>query len=120
MMAFANIGLTPDRGVSYLLPRVVGLRRALDFTLNRRALTADEALGWSLVNAIADDQAEAAVHVARKISDGPAVALGQARRLLRAAHDVNRDEHAVDEGRTISWALMQEESRSLMEGLSSL
>lgn len=42
-MAFANIGLTPDRGVSYLLPRVVGLRRALDFTLNRRALTADEA-----------------------------------------------------------------------------
>ena len=39
-------------------------------------------LGWSLVNAIADDQAEAAVHVARKISDGPDVALGQARRLL--------------------------------------
>jgi 2-(1,2-epoxy-1,2-dihydrophenyl)acetyl-CoA isomerase len=71
MMAFANIGLTPDRGVSYLLPRVVGLRRALDFTLNRRVLTADEALRWSLVNAIADDQAEAAVHVARKISDGP-------------------------------------------------
>jgi len=74
-MAFANIGLTPDRGVSYLLPRVVGLRRAL---------TADEALGWSLVNAIADDQAEAAVHVARKISDGPAVALGRARRLQRS------------------------------------
>jgi len=48
-------------------------------------------LGWSLINAIADDQAEAAVHVARKISDGPDVALGQARRLLRAAHDVNRD-----------------------------
>ena len=119
-MAFANIGLTPDRGVSYLLPRVVGLRRALDFTLNRRVLTADEALRWSLVNAIADDQAEAAVHVARKISDGLAFALGQARRLLRAAHDVNRDGHAVDEGRTISWALMQEESRSLMEGLSSL
>lgn len=114
MMAYADIGLTPDCGVSYLLPRVVGLRRALQLTLTRATLGADEAAEWGLVTSVAEDPAAAAAELAGGIAAGPATALGQARRLLRTTYDVPRAEHAENESATISAAVVTPEAVELI------
>lgn len=113
-MAYANIGLTPDCGVSYLLPRVVGLRRALALTLTRATLDATEASEWGLVTSVADDPVASAAELADTIAGGPATALGQARRLLRTAYDVPRPEHADDESATISASVSTPEAVELI------
>lgn len=53
MGAFAAVGLTPDTGVSYLLPRAVGHQRAVELTLGGRRLTGAEAVDWGLAAACA-------------------------------------------------------------------
>jgi len=55
-MAYTAVGLTPDGGTSFLLPRVVGARRAMEMTLLNRVLNAQEALEWGLVNQVVPGQ----------------------------------------------------------------
>jgi 2-(1,2-epoxy-1,2-dihydrophenyl)acetyl-CoA isomerase len=101
-LAYAGVGLTPDCGISYFLPRLIGQRRALELALANRVLSADEALDWGLVNRVVPDgelmaQAEA---LAASLAAGPPAALGHAKRLLR--REVPLDEQLEDESRTIS------------------
>jgi len=115
-MAYAGVGLTPDCGTSYLLPRLVGQRRALELALTSRVLTAAEALEWGLVNKVVPDaelhaQAEA---MAARLAAGPTQALGQAKRLLRA--DTELDEQLEDESRTIA---SQSSSAEGQEGIAA-
>lgn len=51
-MAYTRAGLSPDGGSTYLLPRLVGLRRAQDLMLTNRLLTSAEALDWGLVTSV--------------------------------------------------------------------
>ncbi|GAB2527914.1 enoyl-CoA hydratase/isomerase family protein [Paramicrobacterium agarici] len=83
---YADIGLTPDCGVSTLLPEAIGTRRALELTLTSRRLDAREALDWGLVNEVTTDAAltARARQVAAAWVDGAAAAFGQAKRLVRA------------------------------------
>jgi len=55
-LAYAGVGLAPDCATSFLLPRIVGRRRALELFLTNRLLGADEALEWGLVNRVVDDE----------------------------------------------------------------
>ena len=48
-MAYTKAGLSPDGGSSYLLPRLIGLRRTQELMITNRVLTAAEALEWGLV-----------------------------------------------------------------------
>jgi 2-(1,2-epoxy-1,2-dihydrophenyl)acetyl-CoA isomerase len=92
VVAYTAIGLTPDGSGSWMLPRLVGLRRALDLTLTNRPLTAAEALAEGLITRVVDDDAlaEEALAVAQKLAAGPTGALGAAKRLLRGSfgHDL--------------------------------
>lgn len=54
-MAYTRAGLSPDGGSSYLLPRLVGLRRTQELMITNRVLTAAEALDWGLVTAVVPD-----------------------------------------------------------------
>jgi 2-(1,2-epoxy-1,2-dihydrophenyl)acetyl-CoA isomerase len=115
-MAYAGVGLTPDCGTSYFLPRLIGQRRALELALTSRVLTAAEALEWGLVNKVVPDaelhaQAEA---MAASLAAGPTKALGQARRLLRA--DAELDQQLEDESRTIA---TQSSSAEGQEGIAA-
>ncbi|WP_405148710.1 enoyl-CoA hydratase-related protein [Sphaerisporangium sp. NBC_01403] len=87
LTAYAQAGLTPDCGTSWLLPQVVGLRRALALTLTDRRLTAGEAADWGLVTDVHPDEelAKSARQAAARIAAGPFPALGRTRRLLRNA-----------------------------------
>jgi 2-(1,2-epoxy-1,2-dihydrophenyl)acetyl-CoA isomerase len=54
-MAYTKAGLSPDGSSSYLLPRLVGLRRTQELMITNRVLTAAEALDWGLVTAVVPD-----------------------------------------------------------------
>ena len=92
VLAYTAIGLTPDGGGTWLLPRLVGLRRALDLTLTNRRLTAEEAVAEGLATRVVPDDALAdeALALARSLAAGPTGALGAAKRLLRGSlgHDL--------------------------------
>lgn len=93
VMAYTGIGLIPDGGSTWYLPRVIGVRRATELALTNRVLSSEEACDWGLVNRVvpdADLQSEATA-VAAKLAAGPTRALGAAKRLIRQSldHDLN-------------------------------
>jgi 2-(1,2-epoxy-1,2-dihydrophenyl)acetyl-CoA isomerase len=84
LMAYTKIAATPDGSSTYFLPRLVGLRRALELYLTNRTLTAREALEWGMVTRVVPD-AEFRAHVAalaRELAQGPTKAFGGAKRLF--------------------------------------
>lgn len=85
LSAYTNVGLTPDGSTSWSLPRLVGLRRALELTLTNRVLDAQEAVAWGIATRIvADDELDGeALAVASKLAAGATSALGGAKRLVR-------------------------------------
>ena len=110
--AYAGVGLTPDCGLSYLLPRAVGSHRALDLALSGRVLTAGEAESWGLVARVAaDDQvADEAGRLATAMAAAPTYALAETKRLLRRAWEVDRRSSAVDEVDTIARAVTTDDA----------
>lgn len=84
VMAYSKIGACPDGSSSYFLPRIVGLRRAMEIHYTNRALSAREALDWGLVTRVhADAEFRAAVATfAAELAQGPTLAYGAAKRLF--------------------------------------
>jgi 2-(1,2-epoxy-1,2-dihydrophenyl)acetyl-CoA isomerase len=85
--AYTGVGLTPDAGCTFLLPRAVGYKRAMELFLTNRVLGAEEALEWGLVNqVVVDDRVqETAVALAARLASGPTRAFGGVKRLLAEA-----------------------------------
>jgi 2-(1,2-epoxy-1,2-dihydrophenyl)acetyl-CoA isomerase len=83
-MAYSRIAATPDGSSSYFLPRLIGLRRALELYLTNRVLSAREALDWGLVTRVVPDaELRTAVDgLARELAAGPTLAIGGAKRLF--------------------------------------
>ena len=73
LQAFANIGLVPDGGATWILPRVVGWRRAVELSMMAERLPAETALEWGLINRVVDDAElmDEAMQVANKLAGGP-------------------------------------------------
>ncbi|WP_072804215.1 enoyl-CoA hydratase/isomerase family protein [Rhodococcoides yunnanense] len=102
--AYSAVGLSPDCGVSELLPRVVGMRRAARILLDGKVLTADEALDWDLITDVVDDDEinPRADDIAARLARGTFPAIGQTRRLLRASGTRSYADHLDDEALTIA------------------
>jgi 2-(1,2-epoxy-1,2-dihydrophenyl)acetyl-CoA isomerase len=81
--SFARIGLVPDGGSTWLLPRLIGLARARELSLLAERLTAEQALAWGLINRVFDDQAllDESLRLAEALAQGPTIALGAMRRM---------------------------------------
>jgi 2-(1,2-epoxy-1,2-dihydrophenyl)acetyl-CoA isomerase len=102
-LAYTNVGLTPDAGTTFLLPRIVGARRATELLLLNRGLSAAEALSWGLVNeVVTDEQLPArALQIAEQLARGATRALGATKRLI--AHSLGAFEsQMVLESETIA------------------
>lgn len=114
--AYTAVGLTPDCGVSWLLPRAIGTTRATDLMLDSRKLPAEEAQRIGLVTRVveADELLDEALALARRLADGPAHALGQARHLIRASYGDGFDAHLDLEAETIARAAATAETQTLM------
>jgi 2-(1,2-epoxy-1,2-dihydrophenyl)acetyl-CoA isomerase len=83
LQAFRRIGLVPDGGSTYLLPRLIGKARAMEMALMGEKVPAKTAVDWGLANrCVPDDQLmAAALEVAKNLSTGP-WALGAIRKLI--------------------------------------
>ena len=83
-MAYSKIAASPDGSSSYFLPRLIGLRRAMELYFTNRVLTAREAADWGLITrAVSDAELMATVDaLARELAQGPTRAFGTAKRLF--------------------------------------
>lgn len=113
VFAYPAIGLTPDCGVSYLLPRAIGQQRALGFALSGRPLSAQGALAQGLVTEVVEDAAARGRDLATTLAKGAAGAFGDSRRLLRASWTRGRATSAADEAVTLGTRGQGEEARAL-------
>lgn len=102
-LAYTGVGLAPDCGTSFLLPRIVGRRRAMELLLTNRTLGADEALAWGLVNEVVDDAdvLSRAQTLAARFAAGPTEAYAAVKRLMDAA-DPGLEAQMAREGRAIA------------------
>jgi 2-(1,2-epoxy-1,2-dihydrophenyl)acetyl-CoA isomerase len=82
--AYTGVGLTPDAGCTFLLPRTVGYKRAMELMLTNRVLDAETALSWGVVNEVVDDDKllDAATAWAARLAEGPVGAFGAVKRLM--------------------------------------
>jgi 2-(1,2-epoxy-1,2-dihydrophenyl)acetyl-CoA isomerase len=97
LQAFTRIGLVPDGGSTWLLPRLIGLARAKELSLLAERLPAETALQWGLINRVVDDAQlmPEALKLAEKLANGPTVALATARKLYWAS-PINTYEEQLD------------------------
>jgi 2-(1,2-epoxy-1,2-dihydrophenyl)acetyl-CoA isomerase len=88
LLAFRRIGLVPDGGATYLLPRLIGKARAMELTLLGERLPAKTALEWGMINRCVPDAdlMTTAMAMAKTLADGPA-ALSHIRNLIWASLD---------------------------------
>ena len=74
LQAFARIGLVPDGGSTFMLPRLVGWGRAMELSMLAERLPAEQAAGWGIVNRLYennDAMMEGAMGIARQLANGP-------------------------------------------------
>ena len=95
VMAYTGIGLSPDCGTSWFLPRLVGVKRALELAITNRVLSAAEALDWGIVTAVVpDDELAAATDaLVAQLASGPTAAFGAAKRLVHGSLEHTLDQH---------------------------
>src|SRR6059058_2230445 len=84
IQVFSRIGLVPDLGSTWLLPRLIGRQRALEMMLTNAPLSAGAAKDWGLVRDVFDDDKlmDGAMALARKLAEGPTRALVATRALV--------------------------------------
>lgn len=94
LQAFRRIGLVPDGGSTWLLPRLIGKARAIELSLLGEKLPAAKALGWGLVNRVfADGELmKNALEMGRELAAGPTIALGLIRQLYWESPDNTYEE----------------------------
>lgn len=87
MSAFANIGLVPDGGLSWLLTQQLGYARAYQLAIEAEKIDAARALDWGLVNRVVPDHVilENALQWAQSLCERAPVALASTKRVFRAA-----------------------------------
>lgn len=103
-LAYTGIGLSPDGGATWLLPRLIGLRRAQELCLRNTRLRAEEAVAIGLISRVCEDGRleEEAWAVARELAGGATAALGATRRLLIDSFSRTLETQMELEGRSIA------------------
>jgi 2-(1,2-epoxy-1,2-dihydrophenyl)acetyl-CoA isomerase len=117
--AYGKTGLTGAESSTFFLPRLLGLRRAMELVLLNPRLDATAARDWGLVNAVfpTDGFHERVLDVAARLSTGPTEALGIAKGLIHQAAGVDRLDFHLD--REIEALARIADSTDFAEGLDS-
>ncbi|MFH8572974.1 enoyl-CoA hydratase/isomerase family protein [Streptomyces sp. NPDC017993] len=111
--AYTAIGYSPDGGVSWFLPRLIGPKRALELLLTNRRIPAAEAAAIGLVSrVVAPGQlATEAAHTAEMLRRGPTAAFGATRRLVASGLTDDLGPHLDREGGALAAAAVSDEGR---------
>ncbi len=94
MLAFSKIGLVPDSGINWFLPRLIGYARAYEMALTAAKIPADTALAWGMVNRVVPHEQlmETAAAWARSVASGPTLAYGLTKRAMNKSWRMSLDE----------------------------
>ncbi len=86
-LAFGRLGLVPDSGLTWTLPRLIGPARAFEMAVSGETIGAEKALNWGLVNQVvpAEQLPEIVTAWALSLADGPALAFGLTKSAFRQA-----------------------------------
>lgn len=118
LQAFVNIGLIPDAGGTWLLPRHLGMQRAMGLAMLGERLPAAQALEWGLIwQVVEDDQVlAAATELAARLARGPTLALAHIKRSLHQAMD-----NTLPEQLLVERALQRDcgQSQDFIEGVTA-
>lgn len=109
MQAFVNVGLVPDCGSTWMLPRMIGRARAQRMMMLGERITADTAFDWGMVSEVVEDAdlMPRAMEIAKKLAAGPTKALTLIRRGLRESMES-----------TLSETLLMERNNQRTAGLT--
>jgi len=82
LQAFRRIGLIPDGGATFVIPRLIGKVRTMELMLLGERLPAEKALEWGMINRVYDDAElmPETMKLAKDLADGPTLALGLMRK----------------------------------------
>ena len=118
MVAYTRAGLVPDGSSTYFLPRIVGLKRALELTLTNRMFSAQEALQWGLVTRVVPDNELLAQTsaMAVQLAAGPTRAYGISKRLLHSGWTETLETQMENESQAIANSARTADAR---EGITS-
>ena len=85
IQSFANIGLIPDSGGSWVLPRLIGQARAMAITLTGEPVKAETAERWGMIYKAVDDEAliTEATALAERLAKGPTRGLAETKKRIR-------------------------------------
>ncbi len=91
LQAFVNIGLVPDGGASWMLPRLVGKARATEMMMLGEKISGDQAVAWNMIyKCVEDDQLQAEARaLATRLANGPTLAYGIMRQNILTALEQN-------------------------------
>ena len=105
-MAYTGAGLTPDGASTYVLPRLIGIRRTKELMLTNRLLSATEAQDWGIVNRVVEDQdlLGEAEKLVQTLAHGPTQAYGAVKTLLLSAFSEALETQLEMESRAIAQA----------------
>ena len=84
--AFVKIGLSPDCGGSFFLPRAIGEKLAAELFMTGETVSAERAAQFGMINRVvpADDLMTAALTLAKKLAEAPTASIGRIKRMLNA------------------------------------
>lgn len=113
VQTFMKIGLVPDLGGAFLLPRLVGLSRAKELALLGEAIEAGQARDMGLVNRLVapEELMPTALDLARRLAEQPRHAVALAKRMLNRSFERSMDETLETEWLTQSFLFSTDDSR---------
>ena len=116
--AFVRIGLSPDGGGTYFLPRLVGYARACELTMLPTVINAKKALDWGLINWIvsSDSFENEVIKIAERLAAGPTSAIGRTKSLLDRTYEYSLIEQ-MEEERIAQ--IQNAENKNYREGLKA-
>ena len=102
VQSFAQVGLIPDSGGSWYLPRLVGETRAKGLAMLGESITAKQAEKWGLIWEVVpnEDLMFHARFIAEKLAKGPTLGLGQTKKIIQESWNNSLDEQLELEART--------------------
>ncbi len=115
-LAYCHIGTSPDGGGTYGLPRLVGLKQAMEIALLGDRFDAETALRLGLINRIVpvDELSSATISLARRLARGPTKALGRTKRLLNESLQRNLAEQLrAEQDSFVACAMSQDFARGV-------
>lgn len=96
-LPFVNLGLCPEAGSSYLLPRLAGYQRAAEVFLLGEPFDAQKAMLLGMLNAISDNVLATAIGAAHRIAAQPPAAVRLTKKLLRAGDAANLERSLAED-----------------------